>query len=141
VKRSPIFISEYDHHRLRALLAETGNAKTQSALVRELSDELDRALIVPGHARVPTFVVTLDSRVAYEDHDTGEIVEATLVLPDAAGARTDAISILDAAGVALLGYAPGDVVHFSDGDRVRRIRIREVVQSSLAEAGAALSIS
>ena len=62
-------------------LARLGNLKDAA----HLAPELDRADIVPFRAVAPD-VVTMNSRVAFEDETTGEFRIVTIVYPDEADA-------------------------------------------------------
>ena len=58
-----------------------------------LAPELDRADIVPFHA-VPPNVVTMNSRVAFEDETTGEFRIVTIVYPHEADSSEGKISVI-----------------------------------------------
>ncbi|MGH8019952.1 MAG: GreA/GreB family elongation factor [Opitutaceae bacterium] len=138
--RRPIYLSRYDHHRLRALIESIEALETAPSL-DELRRELDRAIVVPGHVRMPTSVVTIDSRVTFEDLDSGIVTEMTPALPENADPSRGAVSILDPVATALLGYTQGDAPEVNDGGRVRRLRILRVLQSPVAEAAARLVVA
>jgi regulator of nucleoside diphosphate kinase len=133
---SPIYLSPFDHRQLRVLIAKGGNGRS----TRDLCSELDRAVIVAGGARVPPSVVTLDSTVTLEDHDTHTISEVVLALPEFAADAPHAVSVLDELGTALVGCGVGDVVTVNNEGWDRTLRIIRVVQSPLAKAAASLGI-
>jgi len=132
---SPIYLSPYDHHRLRAVLA----AAEDQAVLRGLQIELDRAIVMPGHARIPTGVIAMDTHVMFEDQETGAIGEVVLTLPGQADPERAAVSVFDALGTALLGCTVGDVITFEDGTGVKTLKIVRVIQSAVAKAAGALS--
>lgn len=105
----------------------------------ELRAELNRAIVVPGYARVSRCVVTLDTHVIVEDQETGAIREIVLTLPESAELAPNAVSVADALGTALLGCSQGDVVTFHGGGGKSTLRILEVFQSPLAYAAARMS--
>lgn len=132
---SPIYLSRYDHLRLRGLLEADAGETTARALARELA----RATVVPSHARFPSTVATVDSRVVLEDVRTGELREVVLALPGQhAGEET--VSVLDELGTALLGCSVGDTITVNDDGETLTLRLLHVVQSPLAGAGARLTL-
>jgi len=100
----------------------------------ELAAELDNAEIVPA-GRVPSNVVTMNSRVRFEDMATGESREITIVFPQDADASRGRVSILAPVGTALLGLSEGESITwpFPDG-RSRRLRVVEVMFQPEADA-------
>lgn len=92
------------------------------ALLRRLRDhaqlesELERADIVEAHD-VPSDVVTMNSRVVFEDAATGKTTEVTIVFPQDADLGHGRVSVLAPVGTALLGLAEGDSIvwPFPDG--------------------------
>ncbi len=138
--RKQIFLSRYDHHRLRALIESIEAIETTPSLDK-LRRELDRAIVVPGHVRIPASVVTIDSRVTFEDLDSGAVTEVTPTLPENADPARGAVSILDPVATALLGYTQGDPLEVNEGGRARRIKILRVLQSTVAEAAARLVVA
>lgn len=134
---APIYLSSYDHRRVRELLPTVDDRARR----RDLHAELARAIIVPPHARVPGHVVTVGSRVTVQDQLTGELADVLLTLPgDLASAASTEASVISPLGTALLGCTEGEVVTFRADRRVRELKILRVVQSSVAEAAAALAI-
>jgi regulator of nucleoside diphosphate kinase len=88
-----------------------------------LKSELENAVVVdPG--RVPPGVVTMGSRVRFEDHTSGEIREVTIVFPENANATEGKVSVLAPVGTALLGLSVGQSIlwPFPDGS-TRNLRV------------------
>ncbi len=87
-----------------------------------LSSELERADIVRAHD-VPSDVVTMNSRVVFEDATTGKTSEVTIVFPQDADLEQRRVSVLAPVGTALLGLAEGDSIvwPFPDGSRCLRV--------------------
>ncbi len=101
-----------------------------------LESELQRAEIVDAR-EVPPDVVTMNSRVVFEDVDTGKTTEVTIVLPQDADIDRGRISVLAPVGTALLGLAEGDSIvwPFPDGSS-RCLRVVQVrFQPEAAAAG------
>ncbi len=81
-----------------------------------LVSELDRADVVDSRD-VPPDVVTMNSRVVFEDVASGKTTEVTIVFPHDADVQLGKISVLAPVGTALLGLAKGDSIvwPFPDG--------------------------
>ena len=73
--------------------------------------ELSRATLVPL-AEMPDHVVTMNSKVRFQNEDSGQEQELTLVYPHEVGTGEGKISILAPAGSALLGLAVGDSIEW-----------------------------
>ncbi len=134
---TPIYLSRYDHSRLRELVASAESSVATSGL----AGELGRVVVLPTHARIPSTVVTVDSNVLLEDTRTGAKHEVVLVLPGHSYHAEAAVSVLEELGTALLGCSVGDVITVNDSGRASSMRLLRVVQSSLAEAAARLPVN
>ena len=135
---SPIYLSTYDHLRLRELIAVSDNRPDWS----DLHAELDRAVVVPAHVPVPSHVVTVGTHVTLEDLRTAGQTSVVLTLPGIAVVVAGfEVSVLEPLGTALLGCMQGDVVSFRCEDGIREMRIVDVVQSPVAKAAAALGLN
>jgi len=102
----------------------------QYPLSDELTDELDRAIVVhPEH--IPNDVVTMHTRCAYIDERTGMRREIELVYPDEADPGQGKISVLTPVGSALLGLRVGQEIPwaFPDGS-VHRLKVASVTQKT-----------
>lgn len=117
-----ITISEEDFTRLRAL---TGHA--------QLAAELGNAVVVKPH-RIPPDVVTMNSRVRFEDKSTGEVRDVTIVFPKDANASGGKVSVLATVGMALLGVAVGQSVlwPFPDGTK-RELLVLKLLHQAAPE--------
>ncbi|MCC6197499.1 MAG: nucleoside diphosphate kinase regulator [Burkholderiales bacterium] len=107
-----------------------------------LATELEHAEIVATD-RVPTNVVTMNSRVSFDDATTGETREITIVFPHEADFLQGKVSVLAPVGTALLGLTEGQSIvwPFPDGSshalRVRKIAFQpEASASPVAQAPA-----
>ena len=99
-----------------------------------LESELERADIVDAR-EVPPDVVTMNSRVVFEDTTTGARSEITIVFPQDANLERGRISVLAPVGTALLGLAEGDSIvwPFPDGSS-RCLRVVQVTFQPEADA-------
>jgi regulator of nucleoside diphosphate kinase len=131
-----IYITEADIDRLHALVDRHWDGRDGAAAER-LATELDRAILV-GPDELPPDVVTMQSRVAFEDIRTGAIREVVLVYPAAADASAGKLSVLAPIGAALLGLRVGDTIEWPlPDDRTAEIRILSVAQPLRAKETAA----
>jgi regulator of nucleoside diphosphate kinase len=121
---NPIYLSHSDYSKLRLLVTTVLNSNANS-VVRTLRDELDRAAVVEDDA-MPAGVVTLESRVEFEDLTTGEVEEYTITLPERARVEEKRLSILAPIGIALIGCRAGDVVQWATPGGMRQLKIRRV---------------
>jgi regulator of nucleoside diphosphate kinase len=127
-----IYITDSEHERLRALVDQHAEGRDGAAAER-LGAELDRAIVVDP-ARLRDDVVTIDSRVTFEDARSGVLREIVVVYPAAADASAGRISVLAPIGAALIGQRQGDEIEWPLPDgRVARIRVLAVSQPSRAE--------
>jgi regulator of nucleoside diphosphate kinase len=122
-----IFITQEDYDRLMRLLEGTRQRGHRDlAHVEQLDAELDRAHIVPG-GEIPPDVVTMNSRVALRDLDTGGEMVLTLVFPHEANLDQQKVSVLAPLGTAVLGYRDGDIIEWQVPGGTRRLQIKRVL--------------
>jgi regulator of nucleoside diphosphate kinase len=126
MNHTPIYISRDDHAKLRLLLTTALHSKISTSLQR-LREELDRAVVLDPSA-IPADVVTLDSKVTFEDLGTNEVEEYAITFPERANPEAKRLSILAPIGIALIGCRVGDVVNWSTPGGTRQLKIRGVTQ-------------
>ena len=120
-----IMVTELDVDRLTRLLDVLPPG--QRAAAQGLEAELARAHVVDP-AAIPSDVVTMNTRVLFEDEDTGKQSEAVLAYPHGTGANGSAISILAPVGTALLGLRAGQSIDWPmPSGRCKRLRVVKVV--------------
>lgn len=91
-----------------------------------LAEELGNAEIVSAD-RVPPGVVTMNSRVLFEDDTAGESREITIVFPADADALRGKVSVLAPVGTALLGLTEGESITWPFPDGVsHRLRVVKI---------------
>jgi regulator of nucleoside diphosphate kinase len=129
---SPFYITRDDHAKIRLLLTAALRSGANVAL-EKLRGELDRATIIDP-AAVPADLITLGSRVEFEDLGTNEIEAYILTMPDQANVGEGRLSILAPVGTALIGYRAGDIVDWPTPGGVRRLRICSVTPRSALPA-------
>ncbi len=114
-------LSERDLTLLRSLVDSAHGRDRDAAELLEA--ELQRAEIVPTD-RLPATVVQLNARVIFEDANSGDRQEITLVLPHEADLSRRRVSVLAPIGAALLGMAVGDAIEWPlPGGKSRKLRI------------------
>ncbi len=117
VQRPPLTVLFSDYTQLRGLAQD-----------HDLSDELDRAIVVPSE-RMPRDVVTMHSRCIYIDENVGVQREIELVYPGEAEPAEGKVSVLAPIGSALLGLAAGQSIDWKlPGGRVHRLRLVSVLR-------------
>ena len=123
ISKPPILLSSLDLKRLEALLDKMPPAEAERHDM--LASELARAEVIEP-AAMPADIVTMNSRVTFEDEATGESTTVTLVYPSAAGAL-GTVSVLAPVGSALLGLAKGQHIDWPTPDsRERHLRVLEI---------------
>jgi regulator of nucleoside diphosphate kinase len=136
---SSIWLTAQDYNRLRVLLADLARqSRGVQAGVEALEEILDLARVV-NPEKVPHNVVTMNSRILFEDVHTGEHGTVTVVYPADVDATSGRISVLSPVGAALLGEAEGSEVELPlPHGQVRRIRISHVLYQPEAQGDYAL---
>jgi regulator of nucleoside diphosphate kinase len=121
---NPIYITREDNSKLRLLIAAALHSNATASL-QNLRRELDRAAIIDRES-IPLDVVTMESRVEFEDLATGEIEVYSITFPDRADVEAQRISILAPIGIALIGCREGQVVSWNTPGGIRQLKIRQV---------------
>jgi regulator of nucleoside diphosphate kinase len=123
-----IVVTDTDTERISRLLDTLPEKQRLAACALEL--ELERAEVVPSQ-HVPGDVVTMNSRVVFEEVTTGLRRKVRLVYPHDVRDEADedtAISVLAPVGSALLGLCVGQTIDWRmPSGRVRRYQIVDVV--------------
>jgi regulator of nucleoside diphosphate kinase len=134
-----IWLTAQDYNRLRSLLADLARqSRGMQAGVETLEEILDLARVVKPQ-KVPHNVVTMNSRVLFEDVATGERGTVTIVYPADVDPTSGKISVLSPVGAALLGEAEGSEVELPlPHGQLRRIRISDVLYQPEAQGDYAL---
>ena len=116
-----IYLTQNDMDRLLALVDAYPGRRFE-----KLEAELLRANVVPRE-EIPADVVTMNSRVIFENEATGERREVTLVYPGDADIDAGKISILVPVGTALLGLRVGQSIDWQlpNGEK-HRYRVIDV---------------
>jgi regulator of nucleoside diphosphate kinase len=122
-----IIVTKSDLERLRGILGSPNKSARDTEHLLDLSDELDRAQVVPED-EMPSDVVTLQSQVRVRDRETGMVSNYTLVSPAQADVSSGHVSVVAPLGTALLGYREGDEVEWRMPGGVRRLWIERVMQ-------------
>jgi regulator of nucleoside diphosphate kinase len=134
-----VSLTAQDYNRLRQLLAElTRQSRGMQAGVETLEEILDLARVVHAE-KVPGNVVTMNTRVLFEDVSTLEKGTVTIVYPADADPSSGRISVLSPVGAALLGESEGAEVELPvPHGQTRRIRIESVLYQPEAQGDFAL---
>jgi regulator of nucleoside diphosphate kinase len=103
-----IYLTQDDLDRLLDVV-EAYSAGSGGRRFEQLEGELVRAVVV-RRDEIPKDVVTMNSRVVFENETTGERREVKLVYPREANIDAGRISILVPVGTALLGLRVGQSI-------------------------------
>ena len=123
----PIYITEFDLVRLKALLQEAHYSNyRKSEYLDNLLHEINRAIVVAPQD-IPGDVVTMNSTVSLEDLDTREDELFTLVFPENADLSQGKLSVFAPIGTALLGYKVGDIFEWEVPDGKRRLLVKKIL--------------
>ena len=116
-----IVVTSTDMERLRTLIDTTSGDKADA-----LDAELLRAQVVDA-ADIAPDVVTMNSRVVYQDEETRETREVTLTYPQDASLEQGRVSVLAPVGAALLGLSVGQTIEWEQpGGKHKRLSIVSV---------------
>jgi len=120
-----IYLTQNDLDRLTDLL-EAYAVGSGGRRFDKLEEELARAIVV-SREQIPNDVVTMNSRVVFEDETTGDRRDVTLVYPRNADISAGKISILAPVGTALLGLRVGQSIDWEvPSGQKRRYRVIDV---------------
>lgn len=118
-----IFLTESDLDKLEQLIESTPSSRYTDSL----SDELGYAVIVSPD-KIPADVVTMNSKVRFEDVSTGEESMVMVTYPPQADASAGRVSVLAPIGAALLGLSVNEVIEWRiPGGKTRILKIKEVL--------------
>lgn len=119
-----ITVAAHDMERLEALLYAPAQLKRSD--LDALRDELGRANVC-APTDVPPNLITMNSRARFREEHTGQEYELTLSYPRQADHASGRISILSAAGSALLGLSEQQQIDWRTGNgNAIRIKVLEV---------------
>ncbi len=104
-ERPSLYLTQGDLERLSQLLDKQGGRYAK------LEEEIARAAVVPRED-IPRDVVTMNSRVVFENETTRERREVELVYPREADIAAGKISVLVPVGSALLGLRVGQSIEW-----------------------------
>ena len=120
-----IMVTEHDLARLQECVASGYDALADGA-VEALYEELGRARVITASDTPPT-LVTMNSRVVFENLSTSRKREITLAYPRDADATRGRISVFSPLGAALLGLSLGEEINWKlPNGRSARFRVEEI---------------
>lgn len=132
MRRSEIVITATDQQRLRSVIQASRNARDHEA-AQALADELDHAHVVSPES-IAGNVVTMNSRVVFEDESTGETREVSLVYPQDSDPAQGRLSVFAPVGTALLGLSAGETIDWPlPQGELRRYRVVKILYQPEAE--------
>jgi regulator of nucleoside diphosphate kinase len=124
--RPPILVTQSDFGRLQDYFSAKHDG-ISDFVMDSVDEELARAQIIPPEKAPPT-LVTMNSRVVFENVHTRRRREVTLVYPEGADTARGRISVFSPVGSALLGLSVGQEIQWGlPNGTSARFRITEVV--------------
>ena len=124
--RPAILLAEDEADALADLALRSMNTSSMGAKL--LLEEVDRANTLPA-GELPADVVTMNSRVTFQDEATQETHSVELVYPKDANMEAQKLSVLSPMGAGLIGMQQGSSIDWPTRQGVlRRVKIVEVVQ-------------
>lgn len=121
-----IVMTRLDVVRIRKLLEKQINELNVNECLK-FQEKLNRAKIVDP-MEIPGGTVTMNSRVVYEDVDSGESHEVTVVYPANVDDEDHRISVLSPIGSLLIGSSEGQVAErHEDSGAPLKIRLLKVL--------------
>lgn len=128
VKNMTIYTTEIDRERLGHLIERIRRqgSRENFSYINKLEEKLEFAESVAPE-QIPPDVVTMRSKVCFQDLDSGERCVYSIVFPSETDSDEGKISILAPLATALLGYKCGDTVEFQAPSRLRRLKIEEIL--------------
>lgn len=126
-KGKHIYITDFDLERLKKLVSDArAKSKRDIKHLRQLEAELNRAVVVVSKD-IPPNIVTMNSKIALQDVDTGEKMVLTLTFPSEASMEDHKISILAPIGTAVIGCRKGDVIEWEVPAGTRHLKVEDIV--------------
>ncbi len=131
-RRIVITSKDYDHlHKLVNHEREFGKEKNKNYL-KDLEQELNLANIVPSE-KIPSNVITMNSRILLKDIDSGEEMTYTLVYPEDADLLNGKLSILAPIGTAILGFHVGNVIKWKGPAGIVKLKVEKIIYQPEAD--------
>jgi regulator of nucleoside diphosphate kinase len=124
--KPPIMVTDTDLLRLQEYFT-VSPCGANDAVMQAIDDELARAQVIVSRD-VPPTLVTMNSRIVFENGSTSRRREVTLVYPRDASATQGRISVFSPVGAALLGLSVGQEIDWElPNGRAARFRIAEIL--------------
>jgi regulator of nucleoside diphosphate kinase len=124
-----LILTQNDFQKLTSLVKAT-----DSDIAELLEEELGRASVVSDE-ELPDDVVSMNSKVRFQDLDTGTETVVTLVYPHDARIEENKISILAPIGSALIGLRVGQVIQWPmPNGKEKRLKVISVLYQPESEA-------
>ncbi len=117
-----LILTQNDFQKLSALIGSTNQE-----MVELLEDELSRVMVVADD-ELPKDVVSMNSKVSFQDLDTQAEFVVTLVYPHDAKIEENKISILAPVGSALIGLRVGQDIRWPvPNGKEKRLKVTSVI--------------
>lgn len=120
--QNTLILTQDDFQKLTSLINGVNLEVTEL-----LGEELSRALVV-ANEELPDDVVSMNSKVRFQDLETGKETIVTLVYPHEANIKENKVSILAPVGSALIGLRVGQEIQWPvPGGKEKRFKVLSVL--------------
>ncbi len=128
MSKRKIFITKFDKKRLEDILADASasNGGRDRQDLKMLQAELELAKVLDSN-KIPSTVVTMNSKLRFRDLDSNAETEVTLVFPIEANFDAGRLSVTSPIGTAMLGYSEGETIEWAVPAGKRRIKIEKIL--------------
>lgn len=122
-----ITLTEMDYNRIHSLIEQQLLNPTPNKEIAILEEEIEQARIL-DFPEIPTDLVTMNSKVKYQNVTDGKENEITIVYPKSADSARGLVSVTAPLGMALLGLREDEEIDwaFPDGS-VKRLKVLKII--------------
>lgn len=122
-----ITLTEMDYNRIHSLIEQQLLNPTPNKEIAILEEEIEQARIL-DFPEIPTDLVTMNSKVKYQNVTDGKENEITIVYPKSADSSRGLVSVTAPLGMALLGLREEEEIDwaFPDGS-VKRLKVLKII--------------
>ncbi len=124
MNKKRIIVNERDYLKLKQIINESITSGNVNA--KNLNAEISNAILIDP-AKIPSDVVTMNTKVCFIDIKESEEFVYTLVYPKDADLANGKLSVLAPIGTALLGYREGDELVWNVPAGQKILHIKKII--------------
>ncbi len=125
--KKTIFVTASDKEKLNLLFETVKNKPSRYEEVANLVRELD-SMVVTQAEKIPSNVITMNTRFSVQHMGSDTPVEYTLVYPGGADYESGRISIMSPLGAALLGHTPDSLVEYKAPGGTKQVKVIAILE-------------